>query len=135
MLVAFLLGFLMGGPLMKTFGAGVLPFVKMYVGGSKGGTWSPPGGGSKMMGVVAIIPGKGGAEFNPPAIKLPAGNTLTWINKTGQAQTLVTDSNSKNITLAPGQPADMLFTQAGRSYTWHLASNPQVSVTVYIGGR
>jgi plastocyanin len=87
------------------------------------------------MGTVAIIPGKGGAQFNPPGIKLPAGNTVTWVNKTGQAQTLITDSNSKNITLTPGQPMSMSFPEAGRMYTWHLASNPQASITVYVGGR
>ncbi|HET9919347.1 MAG TPA: hypothetical protein VFQ30_05865, partial [Ktedonobacteraceae bacterium] len=84
---------------------------------------------------IAIFPGKGGAQFTTPGTKLPAGNSLTWVNKTGQPQTLITDSNSKNISIASGETATISFPDGGRSYMWHLESNPQASVTVYVGAK
>ena len=134
MLMAFLLGVLVAGPLTKTFAPNILPLVKMYAANPKDGLGNRQGGGYKAMGTVAIIPGKGGAEFNPPFFKLPAGNTVTWINKTQKTQMLISDSNSKNISLAPGLPMSMSLPQGGSSYTWHLASNPQASITIYVGG-
>ena len=58
----------------------------------------------------------------------------SWINKTQKIQLLISDSKSKSMSLAPGQPISMSLPQGGSSYTWHLASNPQASITIYVGG-
>lgn len=130
MLAAFLAGLLVGRS--PTIGnsqdIAALQKAKQLLASQKKGSFSPPS-------TIAIIPGKGGAVFTSPGTKLPIGSTLTWVNKSGETQTLITDSNSKNIIVAPGEVATMSFVEGGRDYTWHLQSNPQASVTVYVASR
>ena len=128
MLAAFLAGLLVARPLAATNAPDMATLKKILASKQGIGFNSPPN-------TIVIIPGKGGAQFTQPGTKLPAGNTVTWVNKTGQPQTLITDSNSKNINIAPGETANMSFPEGGRSYTWHLESNPQASTTVYVGAR
>jgi len=128
MLAAFVAGVLIGGGLGKVYPPGIPPFKKMmYARDLKQAGWSKTA-------TIVVIQGKSGAQFDPPGFKLPAGNSVTWRNQTEQTQVLVTDSGSKDITLDPGQSVDMPFPQGGRHYTWHLASNPNASITVYVAG-
>jgi hypothetical protein len=130
MLAAFLAGLLVARPLAANTGnAPDMAMIKKMLASKQGKGFNPPPN------TIVIVPGKGGAQFTTPGTKLPAGNTVTWVNKTGQAQTLVTDSNSKNIVIAPGETASMSFPEGGRNYSWHLESNPEASITVYVGAR
>lgn len=130
MLAAFLAGLLVGrSPAIRnTQDTTALQKAKQLLVAQKKGGFPAPG-------TIAIIPGQGGANFTSPGTKLPIGSTLTWVNKSGETQTLITDSNSKNITIASGEVATMSFPEGGRDYTWHLQSNPQASVTVYVGPK
>ena len=127
MLAAFLAGLLVARPLAASNAPDMAALKKILASRQDAGFNQPN--------TIAIFPGKGGAQFTTPGTKLPAGNSLTWVNKTGQPQTLITDSNSKNISIASGETATISFPDGGRSYMWHLESNPQASVTVYVGAR
>lgn len=82
MLAAFLAGLLVARPLAANTGnAPDMAMVKKMLAAKQGKAFNPP---------IVIVPGKGGAQFTTPGTKLPAGNTVTWINKTDQAQTLIT---------------------------------------------
>lgn len=128
MLGAFLAGLLVARPLAASTAPDKAMLKKILASKQGPGFYQPSN-------TIAIFPGKGGAQFTSPGTKLPAGSSLIWVNKTGQPQTLITDSNSKNISIAPGETATFPFPEGGKSYTWHLESNPQASITVYVGAR
>ena len=80
---------------------------------------------------VAIIQGNNGLQLSQPAVKIPKGNSITWINQTDQAQVILMEKNPA-LTIAPNQTSILFLRERGGSYTLSLASDPNVTITVDI---
>jgi len=82
---------------------------------------------------VAIIQGNNGLQFSQPVVKIPSGNGIIWINQTNQVQVLLSEKMPA-LKLAPNQASILFLKERGGSYTLSLASDPNVTITVYIVG-
>jgi len=81
---------------------------------------------------VAIIQGSNGLQFSQPVVKIPAGSGIIWINQTDQVQMLLIDQRPA-LNLMPNQANVLFLGEGGQSSTFSLASDPNVTITVYIG--
>lgn len=82
---------------------------------------------------VVLVPSASSqsVQLQPSMLKLSVGTTLVWLNKTNQEQVLISESNSKNFSLAPRTSVQMLCNNAG-TYSWYMLSNPKARVVVVV---
>ncbi len=72
------------------------------------------------------------SSFNPTTLNVTVGTTVTWINRAGATQEIVSDSgifDSGNLT--NGMSYNYTFNQSG-SYPYHSSVNPSMTGTVVV---
>jgi amicyanin len=73
--------------------------------------------------------------FDPPALSVKAGTTVTWTNQDSVPHTIASDTGSpvsfSSESLAPGSSYSFTFTQAG-TYTYHCSIHPSMKGTVIV---
>jgi hypothetical protein len=81
---------------------------------------------------VAIIQDSNGLQFSQPVVKIPAGGGIIWINQTDQVQMLLIEQRPA-LNLMPNQATVLFLGEGDQSSTFSLASDPNVTITVYVG--
>ena len=70
--------------------------------------------------------------FQPKAVSITTGSTVTWTNKAGQAHTVTADNGSFDSSqLAPNDSFANVFDTAG-TFAYHCSIHPQMTATVVV---
>ena len=74
-----------------------------------------------------------GFSFEPDALKVKVGATVTWINDDTVAHTVIADDNSfASSNLQPGGSFSFRFTRPG-TYAYHCSIHPSMHGSVVVG--
>ncbi len=82
---------------------------------------------------VSIVEKAGVYSFNPPALTVPKGTTVTWTNNSDGSHTVTSDTNAftASTTFKEAQTFQMVFATAG-TYAYHCTIHSYMKATIIV---